>query len=146
MRKNLKRSIAVILCAVITGTSMSAGIIRAEEAPLVCEAEQQDEAAVFQEENQEPLQSGASENYEKDSAVEKRKKNAKDENEEKRIKFENAVNFCNNGNPPTVKHLVEYLDMKENTLRDWIKKFGYVIDKNTHTVTKCENNVNTGDH
>ncbi len=79
-------------------------------------------------------------------ATEKRKKNAKDENEEKRIKFENAVNFCNDGNPPTVKHLVEYLDMKENTLRDWIKKFGYVIDKNTHTVTKCENNVNTGDH
>ena len=49
--------------------------------------------------------------------------------------------------PPTVKQLVEYLDnMPEKTLRGWIKKFGYVIKKDTHTFVKCDKNINSHDH
>ena len=75
----------------------------------------------------------------------RRKQNNEDRNEKNRIKFENAVNFCNDGNSPTVRQLVEYLSMNEKTLRGWIKKFGYVIDKYTHTVAKCDNNISSHD-
>lgn len=76
-------------------------------------------------------------------AVEKHKNNTRDKQEETRIRIENAVNFCNDGNPPTVKNLVEYLDMNEKTLRRWLKQLKYVIDKNTHTVLKCDDNINS---
>lgn len=72
-------------------------------------------------------------------ATEKRKEKAAQKNDENKIKFENAIENCNAGEPPTVKQLQEYLDdMPEKTLRGWIKKFGYTVDKNNHTVTKCE--------
>ena len=72
-------------------------------------------------------------------ATAKRKEKAADKNEQNRIKFENAVNLCNAGEAPTVKQIVEYLDdIPEKTIRGWIKKFDYVIDKDTHTVIKCE--------
>lgn len=72
----------------------------------------------------------------------RRKQNNEDRNEKNRIKFENAINFCNDGEPPTAKQLAEYLDdMPIKTLRGWIKKYGYVIDKDTHTVIKCDENI-----
>ncbi|MBQ1660593.1 MAG: AAA family ATPase [Clostridia bacterium] len=69
--------------------------------------------------------------------TEKRKEQSADYNEKNRIRFENAVNFCNNGKPPTVNQIAEYIDnMPQSTLRGWINRFGYMIDKNTHTVIK----------
>jgi RecA-family ATPase len=80
-------------------------------------------------------------------ATEKRKEKAAQKNDENKVKFENAIANCNAGQPPTVKQLIEYFDdMPEKTLRGWIKKFGYTIDKNDHTVTKCDENVNAHDH
>ena len=80
-------------------------------------------------------------------ATEKRKEKAADKNEKNRIRFENAVNLCNAGEPPTVKQLIEYFeDIPEKTLRGWIKKFGYTIDKNDHTVIKSEESSNSHDH
>lgn len=80
-------------------------------------------------------------------ATAKRKEKAADKNEQNRIKFENAVNLCNAGEPPTVKQLTEYLDtIPEKTIRGWVKKFGYVIEKETHTVIKCDESVNSHDH
>lgn len=70
-------------------------------------------------------------------ATAKRKKNAADEREKNRIKFENAVNLCNAGEPPTVKQLMEYLGLKEKTMKNWIERYGYVIDKNRDTVVKA---------
>ena len=69
-------------------------------------------------------------------ATAKRKEKAADQNEKNRIKFENAINFCNDGEAPTVKQVAEYLDMKERTVRSWIDKYDYKIDKNTHTIAK----------
>lgn len=61
--------------------------------------------------------------------------------------IEKAIANCNAGQPPTVKQLIEYFDdMSEKTLRGWIKKFGYMIDKNDHTVIKCDENINAHDH
>jgi RecA-family ATPase len=80
-------------------------------------------------------------------ATAKRKEKAADRNEQNRIRFENAVNLCNAGEPPTVKQLTEYLDtIPEKTIRRWIKNFGYVIEKDTHTVKKCDKNINSHDH
>lgn len=73
--------------------------------------------------------------YERATAT--RKKNAADEREKNRIKFENAVNLCNAGEPPTVKQLMEYLGLKEKTMKNWIERYGYVIDKNRDTVVKA---------
>lgn len=73
-------------------------------------------------------------------ATAKRKQKAADKNEQNRIKFENAVNLCNAGQPPTLKQLTEYLDMKERTVRSWIDKFGYKINKDNKLVEKiCDN-------
>lgn len=76
-------------------------------------------------------------------AVEKHKKNAKDEKEKTRIKFENAVNFCNDGKAPTVKQIAECLNLSTKTIKRYVSDYGYVIDKNTDTVVKCDDN-NTG--
>ncbi|MEE0857728.1 MAG: AAA family ATPase [Ruminococcus sp.] len=72
-------------------------------------------------------------------ATKKHKESAKNRSEENRIKFENALNLCNMGEAPTVKQVSEYLDMKERTVRDWIKKYGYVIDRYNNTIIKNEN-------
>lgn len=73
-------------------------------------------------------------------ATQKRIENAAKKNDENKTKFENAIANCNAGDPPTVKQLTEYLEMKERTVRNWIDKFGYKIDKNNGTVCKNENN------
>lgn len=69
-------------------------------------------------------------------ATAKRKQKAADKNEQNRIKFENAVNLCNAGQPPTTAQLAEYLDLEVRTVRNWVKRYGYEIDKNTNLVKK----------
>lgn len=74
----------------------------------------------------------------------KAKKNAKEKAENKRREFEDAVQNCNMGEPPTIKDLVEYFSSAGNevhpkTVREWVKKFGFCIDKNTGHVVKMDN-------
>lgn len=69
-------------------------------------------------------------------ATAKRKEKAADKNEQNRIRFENAVNLCNAGQPPTTAQLAEYLDLEVRTVRNWVKKYGYEINKNTNLVEK----------
>ena len=73
-------------------------------------------------------------------ATAKRKEKAADKNEQNRIKFENAVNLCNAGEAPTSRQLAEYLDLDVRTVRNWIKRYGYEIEKNTNTVVKKQCN------
>ena len=54
------------------------------------------------------------------------------------MKFENAIALCNAGEPPTTSQIAEYLDIEVRTARNWIKKYGYEIDKNTNTVVKIQ--------
>ncbi len=67
---------------------------------------------------------------------EKRKKQAKQQNDDNKIKFENAVTMANMGEAPTVAMLVDYLDVSERTVRRWVTKYGYTVDKNTMSVLK----------
>lgn len=69
-------------------------------------------------------------------ATMRRKQNNESRNEKNRIRFENAVNLCNDGEPPNLKQLTEYLDMKERTVRSWIDNFGYKIDKESKKIIK----------
>lgn len=76
-------------------------------------------------------------------ASSKAKKSAKKKTENKRQKFEDAVANCCMGEPPTLKDLTQWFsdtgeEIPERTMRDWIKKFGFCIDKNTGTVRKNE--------
>lgn len=82
----------------------------------------------FEGDNRPPWQKGAA----------KHKETAKKTSEKNRVKFENAVNLCNMGDAPTIKQVAEYLEMNERTVRDWSKKYGYVLDKNTKTLVKNE--------
>lgn len=67
-----------------------------------------------------------------------RKKQAESQTEKNKIAFENAVNLCNFGEPPNLAQLSEALDKPERTVRNWIKKYGYFIDKNNGKVRKSE--------
>lgn len=71
-------------------------------------------------------------------AVDKHKNSAEKTRDKNKVRFENAIALANMGEPPTVEMLADYLDMNNRTLRDWIKRFGYVIDKNNGTVTKSD--------
>lgn len=76
-------------------------------------------------------------------ATAKRKKNAAENKDKNKVKFENAVNFVSNGKPPTFKELSEYFtDVTDRTVRNWIDKYGYFIDKNDNTVKKIESESN----
>ncbi|MDU5143538.1 MAG: AAA family ATPase [Paenibacillus dendritiformis] len=73
---------------------------------------------------------GESEPWKK--ATEKRKASAKQERRTKEAQFEDAVNNCNFGEPPAVKDVVEWFgksgkEVSERTVRDWIKRYGYVL-------------------
>lgn len=73
----------------------------------------------------------------------KAKKNAKEKAVSKKREFEDAVANCNMGEPPTVKDLVQWYsdtgkEVAERTIRDWVKKFGFRVDKNTGTVVKSD--------
>ena len=63
-------------------------------------------------------------------ATAKRKANAKKKKVDNKTRFENAVNNCNFGDPPTVKMISESLGLADRTVRDWVKEYGYRIDKN----------------
>jgi regulatory protein RepA len=74
-------------------------------------------------------------------ATSKRKDKAKDQRRNKAEQFEDAVANCNMGEPPTVKDLTEWFSssgkpIAERTMRDWIVKYGYTIDKNRGVVVK----------
>lgn len=67
-------------------------------------------------------------------ATEKRKTSARKERRSKETQFEDAVNNCNFGEPPTVKDVVEWFgksgkEVSERTVRDWIKRYGYVLQE-----------------
>ncbi|MGF9907290.1 AAA family ATPase [Brevibacillus porteri] len=82
-------------------------------------------------------------------ATNKRKDKANKERRNKAEEFEDVVNNCNFGEPPTVKDIVEWYEstgkeVAERTVRDWVKKFGYVIDKeNGNVIVKADGG---GDH
>ena len=76
-------------------------------------------------------------------ATEKAKKKAETKAVSRKAEFENAVQNCNAGEPPTVKDLAQWYssagkDVEERTVRNWVKKFGFCIDKNTGKVIKAE--------
>lgn len=74
-------------------------------------------------------------------AADKHKAATKKARRSKAEEFEDAVNNCNMGDPPTVKDLQEWFsstgkEVPERTIRDWVKKFGYVIDRNNGNTVK----------
>lgn len=85
-------------------------------------------------------------------ATSKRKDSADKERRNKAEEFEDAVNNCNMGEPPTVKDLSEWFSttgktVAERTIRDWVKKYGYKIDKNNgNVVVKKEGDDDGDDH
>lgn len=69
----------------------------------------------------------------------KAKKNAEKKAASKRREFEDAVENCNAGEPPTVNDLVSYFsdagnEVTKRTIQNWVKKFGFYIDKNSGKV------------
>lgn len=76
-------------------------------------------------------------------AANKSKHGREQKNRGKEKAFEDAVQNCNAGLPPTLKDLQDWYssegsDVSERTIRNWVKKFGFFIDKNTGTVQKTE--------
>lgn len=74
-------------------------------------------------------------------ASRKAKKNAEKKATDKKQEFEDAVANCNAGEPPNLQDLVRWYsdsgsEVTERTVRNWIKKFGFFIDKNNGTVVK----------
>ncbi|MDN8591906.1 AAA family ATPase [Paenibacillus sp. 11B] len=64
----------------------------------------------------------------------KRKDKAKEERRTKAEEFEDVVNNCNFGEPPTLMDVMSWYgstgkEVAERTVRDWIKKYGYEIDR-----------------
>ena len=72
---------------------------------------------------------------------EKRKKQAEKQNDNIKGKFEKAMQNAACGEPPTVKELTEFLDMSERSVRRYITKFGYFLDKNDNTVKPKEDST-----
>lgn len=72
---------------------------------------------------------------------EKRKKQAKQQSDENKDRFESAVKNAACGEPPTVEELVDYLGSSDRTVRRYILKFGYQIDKRTKLVTKNDKDM-----
>lgn len=76
-------------------------------------------------------------------ASRKAQQKAKEKKVSDQEKFENAVVSCNMGEPPTVKDLAQWYssagkDVPERTIRSWVKKFGFYIDKNTGHIVKSD--------
>jgi RecA-family ATPase len=77
-------------------------------------------------------------------ATNKRKEKAEEQKRSKADEFNDAVVNCNFGEPPTVKDLVEWYsstgkEVAERTVRDWVKKFGYEIDRSIgYRIVKTE--------
>ena len=76
-------------------------------------------------------------------AADKHSKSAQAVRRSKAQQFEEAVNNCNMGEAPTVSDLVDWFSstgkkVADRTVRDWIKKFGYGIEKNSGKVIKAD--------
>ena len=74
-------------------------------------------------------------------AANKNKNRLQTERRSKAKEFEDAVQNCNAGEPPTVKDLQQWFssagsDVSDRTIRNWVKKFGFCIDKNSGRVVK----------
>jgi len=72
-------------------------------------------------------------------ATGKRKGKAQEERRSKAEEFAEVVNGCNFGEPPTVKDIIDWYsntgkEVPERTVRDWVKKYGYRIDRNNGNV------------
>lgn len=73
--------------------------------------------------------------------VRKRQNGAREERRSKEQEFRDAVERCNMGEPPTVSDLVEWYsstgkNVAPRTVRDWIKRYGFCVDKNTGKVVR----------
>lgn len=71
----------------------------------------------------------------------KRQNGAREERRSKEQEFRDAVERCNMGEPPTVSNLVEWYsstgkNVAPRTVRDWIKRYGFCVDKNTGKVVR----------
>jgi len=67
-------------------------------------------------------------------ATGKRKDKAKEQRRSKAEEFEDVVNSCNFGEPPTLLDVTAWYEstgkeVAERTVRDWIKRYGYEIDR-----------------
>lgn len=69
---------------------------------------------------------------------ERRKKQIDKHNDDNKEKFDNAVQNACCGEPPTVQEVIDYLGSNDTTVRRWIKKFGYEVEKRTKTIVKKE--------
>lgn len=70
-----------------------------------------------------------------------RRQSAEQQRENQKQQFAEAIANCCAGEPPTVSELVQYFagagkEMKPDTLRKSLKKFGFVIDKNNGKIRK----------
>ena len=63
-----------------------------------------------------------------------RKEKAKAAKLTERQQIENALAMANGGEPCTVKDLAEYMGKKEDTMRRWINRNDFEIDKNSGTI------------
>ena len=68
-----------------------------------------------------------------------RKTSASIKREDSAVKFAQAVNAANLGQPPTLKELADYLNIPERTCRDQIKRYGFTLDSRTKLVRKALN-------
>ena len=68
--------------------------------------------------------------------TEKRREQAKKQNDDNKAQFENAIQNADFGKAPTVKALTDYFGKSEKTIRAWIKKYGYFVDKNNGEVRR----------
>lgn len=72
-----------------------------------------------------------------------RQKSAEQKRRSQAQEFADAVANCCAGEPPTVKELVGWyagtgMEAKEDTIRKWVKKFGYCINRNDGKIVKSE--------
>nr|DAP82299.1 MAG TPA: Helicase REPLICATION [Caudoviricetes sp.] len=78
-----------------------------------------------------------------------RRKNADLNRRSKEEEFSDAVANCCAGEPPTVKDLSEWYagtgkEVKDDTIRKWVKKFGFCLDKNDGKIRKAEDATRDG--
>ncbi|MCY9762225.1 AAA family ATPase, partial [Paenibacillus alvei] len=84
-------------------------------------------------------------------ATGKRKEKAKEERRSKAEEFADAVANCNMGEPPTVKDLQDWFsstgkEVPDRTIRSWITKYGFKIDRNNGNVVIKSDEDNGNDH
>lgn len=90
---------------------------------------------------------GGTSNWQK--AQRSRKEKAELNRRSQEQEFADAVANCCAGEPPTVKELAEWFSgtgksAKEDTIRKWVKKFGFQLDKNSGQVCKSSEGTQDG--